>query len=296
MAKIKGICRNEECDHCDEIMEAEKSNFVCEYCQKPLFPISAKTGGDPSKINPKLIGLIVGALAVLCGLGVGAYFLFFNKGITDIKLEKDSIELTVGEKDLLKPAAVPEGAEATFTFKTGSDCITVTQGGEVTAVKPGEGTITIKCKENKEARATCTVKVKAPETPQVNEGAEEAKQAEEAEKAKQAEEEAKAKEAEEEARKAEEGKKQQKSTQTSAGTSTNARYGTVNLGYGTYTGDLKNGKPHGHGTITYRSSHTITGSYVASPGDKYEGDFRDGRVSGGLGYWTHNGNMKTINP
>ncbi|MBO6144710.1 MAG: hypothetical protein J6O54_05600 [Prevotella sp.] len=69
-----------------------------------------------------------------------------------------------------------------------------------------------------------------------------------------------------------------------------------NLGYGTYTGDIKNGKPHGHGTITYKTSHTITGSYVADPGDKYEGDFRDGRVSGGLGYWTHEGNMKTINP
>lgn len=73
-------------------------------------------------------------------------------------------------------------------------------------------------------------------------------------------------------------------------------YGTVNLGYGTYTGDLKNGKPHGHGTITYRSTHTITGSYQANPGDKYEGDFRDGRVSGGLGYWTHDGNVTTINP
>jgi hypothetical protein len=69
-----------------------------------------------------------------------------------------------------------------------------------------------------------------------------------------------------------------------------------NIGYGTYTGDIKNGKPHGHGTITYRSSHAITGGIQASPGDKYEGDFRDGRVSGGIGYWTHNGNMQTINP
>ena len=68
------------------------------------------------------------------------------------------------------------------------------------------------------------------------------------------------------------------------------------IGYGTYTGDIKNGKPHGHGTITYRSSHAITGGIQASPGDKYEGDFRDGRVSGGIGYWTHNGNMQTINP
>lgn len=79
-------------------------------------------------------------------------------------------------------------------------------------------------------------------------------------------------------------------------TSQNGYVTNYNLGYGTYTGDIKNGKPHGHGTIVYKTSHTITGSYIADPGDKYEGDFRDGRVSGGLGYWTHEGNMKTINP
>lgn len=69
-----------------------------------------------------------------------------------------------------------------------------------------------------------------------------------------------------------------------------------NIGYGTYTGDIKNGKPHGHGTITYRKSHAITGSIQANPGDKYEGDFREGKVSGGIGYWTHDGNVQTINP
>lgn len=73
-------------------------------------------------------------------------------------------------------------------------------------------------------------------------------------------------------------------------------YGTVDLGYATYTGDLKNGKPHGHGTITYHRPHAITGSIEASAGDKYEGEFRNGRVSGGLGYWTHDGNIQTVNP
>lgn len=75
-------------------------------------------------------------------------------------------------------------------------------------------------------------------------------------------------------------------------------YGTLELSYGTYTGDIKNGKPHGHGTIKYTKRHKIIASkdYVAEPGDSYEGDFRDGRVSGGLGYWTSNGNVTNIKP
>lgn len=73
-------------------------------------------------------------------------------------------------------------------------------------------------------------------------------------------------------------------------------YGTVNLGYGVYTGDLKDGKPHGHGTIKYKKSHKIVSSqeYVANPGDEFEGNFRNGIPSGGLGYWKHNGDITGI--
>lgn len=73
--------------------------------------------------------------------------------------------------------------------------------------------------------------------------------------------------------------------------------GTVDLGYGTYTGDLKNGKPHGYGTITYTLTHKIVASkdFVAQPGDTFEGEFRDGRISG-LGYWKHDGNETAVKP
>lgn len=79
---------------------------------------------------------------------------------------------------------------------------------------------------------------------------------------------------------------------------TNPNYGTVNLGYGTYTGDLKNGKPHGHGTVVYSTSHRVVNSadYYAVRGDKYEGDWRDGRISGGMGYFYHQGDVIAINP
>ena len=73
--------------------------------------------------------------------------------------------------------------------------------------------------------------------------------------------------------------------------------GTVDLGYATYTGDLKNGKPHGYGTLTYKKSQKIVSSkdFVANPGDTFEGEFRDGKISG-LGYWKHDGNQTVVKP
>lgn len=79
-------------------------------------------------------------------------------------------------------------------------------------------------------------------------------------------------------------------------TPTNGK-GTIDLGYAVYTGDLKNGKPHGYGTLTYKTSRKIVSSkdFVASPGDTFEGDFRDGKISG-LGYWKHDGNVTAVKP
>lgn len=75
-------------------------------------------------------------------------------------------------------------------------------------------------------------------------------------------------------------------------------HGTLNLGYGRYEGDIKNGQPHGHGTITYTKSHQIVSSkdFMAKPGDKFEGEFRDGRISGGIGYWYHDGDITAVKP
>ena len=74
--------------------------------------------------------------------------------------------------------------------------------------------------------------------------------------------------------------------------------GRVNLGYGSYYGELKNGAPHGHGTITYSKSTRIVNSkdFYAQRGDKYEGEFRNGKVAGGIGYWHHNGDITTVIP
>ena len=74
--------------------------------------------------------------------------------------------------------------------------------------------------------------------------------------------------------------------------------GRVSLGYGSYYGELKNGVPHGHGTITYSKYTRIVNSkdFYAQRGDKFEGEFRNGKISGGIGYWHHDGDITTVRP
>ena len=74
-------------------------------------------------------------------------------------------------------------------------------------------------------------------------------------------------------------------------------HGTIELDYGTYTGDLRNGKPNGHGVMKYKKQYTIIPSknIIAQPGDSFEGEFRDGRVSG-PGYLKHNGTEQFVKP
>ena len=101
--------------------------------------------------------------------------------------------------------------------------------------------------------------------------------------------------------KAEAKKKKQQTVGTNIPATTTtapAAAGSLNLGYATYTGQTKNGKPHGKGKLVYKQERKIVASqsYTAAPGDTYEGQFRDGKVSGGPGVWTHNGVETEIIP
>lgn len=57
--------------------------------------------------------------------------------------------------------------------------------------------------------------------------------------------------------------------------------GTLNLGYGTYSGEILNGKPDGAGTLRYTSSHQVVSSkdVYAAAGDRIEGVFENGKPS-----------------
>ena len=102
MAKIKGICRNEDCEMCDQIQEAEKSNFKCEKCGKDLIPFGNKTsepGGGP---NTKLIGIIAGVVVLLAIIGC-------------------IIAFSGGSEEKPTPAPVPEVKENTDSIKAAQE-------------------------------------------------------------------------------------------------------------------------------------------------------------------------------
>ena len=56
-----------------------------------------------------------------------------------------------------------------------------------------------------------------------------------------------------------------------------------NLGYGKYEGAMKNGQPHGTGTIYYTTRHQVVPSkdIYAESGDYVTGSFRDGMLMSG---------------
>lgn len=266
LANRYGYCVNEKCEMSKK--DAKGKNqvqtipshkpLICSECQKPLHecpPVKA------NKIPWKLIGIIVAAILLLGGIGLGIWKLTGSTKIEKIRLDKKELVLTVGETAVITPKAEPEGVKATFIFKRKGKNIEVNSGGEVRALKKGDATVLVKCEENPEIRAICKINVKGQE----QEPTEEETTTEKEE---------------------DNGDEKPK----------NGYVTNYDIGYGTYTGDIKNGKPHGYGTITYRDSHAITGSIQASRGDKYEGDFREGKVSGGIGYWTHDGNVQRVNP
>ena len=75
MTKTKGLCRNEDCELCDQIQEVEKSNFVCEKCGKPLIPFGgikpnrfkewAKNQGKRIVLAFIVIALIGGGIIII---------------------------------------------------------------------------------------------------------------------------------------------------------------------------------------------------------------------------------------
>lgn len=70
---------------------------------------------------------------------------------------------------------------------------------------------------------------------------------------------------------------------------------SINLGYASYQGDTKNGKPHGNGTLMFKSRHLIPGTKdnYAEAGEQVIGAFRDGEINMGTLY-QKNGNRVVV--
>ena len=72
---------------------------------------------------------------------------------------------------------------------------------------------------------------------------------------------------------------------------------TIDLGYATYTGEVKNGKPHGEGTLTFKVPHRLDSHdddrNIAEAGDRLEGSFYQGHLD--YGTWhKQDGSTQTL--
>lgn len=108
MAKVKGICRNEDCIKLNEIQEVEKSEFVCPECGGPLIPFGG--GGDGGngawwKIHGKKV--IGGAIVAL--LVGGAAFALLGGGDEKVPTEPEVVKIDSVAQE--KPDTVPAVTE-----------------------------------------------------------------------------------------------------------------------------------------------------------------------------------------
>ena len=108
MAKIKGVCHNYDgCDKAAEkvVQEADKSNFVCEECGKPLYPV--KNGGKKPAGDGRRIGILIaifgGAALVIGGIVYGIIF-----GVQKSRANAEAERIELARLDSIAAAAAEQ--------------------------------------------------------------------------------------------------------------------------------------------------------------------------------------------
>lgn len=269
-----GECHNVgNCTHIGErqAIPSELANaggFKCKYCGAPL--------QEPPKPRSfwekfgKVIMLAV-AVIVLAGIGLGIYNLTRGPEIDQIKLNKKSIALVIGENptDVITAIALDkEGTEikdAKVTYKwtvKDNEVASVTQDGEVTAIKKGNTTVTAEIEGEANLNATCKVSVKQKEIELP-------------------------------------GPSPTPMPKPKPKPGPGRYHGTLDLGYGTFSGDINNKKPDGAGVLTYSDRRVAgrdfsTGEQVyAESGERVDGTWNNGYLSSGT-LFKKNGNAVKI--
>ena len=113
MAKIKGVCHNYEgCDMASEkvVQEVEKSNFVCQECGKPLYPVKQQTQPWWKKHQRELT---LGAGVLIIGGGITGGILAFGgdkeEPVTEQTEKVDSTKVDSTKVDtIVTPPQDPE--------------------------------------------------------------------------------------------------------------------------------------------------------------------------------------------
>lgn len=141
-----------------EIQEADKANFVCKHCGKPLLEVQGTPPPPPPPPRRKLIIIGCAAAAVL-GV-VGVYFAFSGGGAKgSVALNKTTAEVFVGDVDTLKAIVKPEDAGYTLRWASNNPDVATVDNGIVTFHSNGEVKIGVQVNENKELKAFCDYKV-----------------------------------------------------------------------------------------------------------------------------------------
>ena len=230
-----------------EIQEADKANFVCEICGKPLVevnqsntPTTSKPGGSRTTTTTSptpwiLIISIVAAVALLGGGGYYAYTKGLFGGGEDTEdpekipaiwisiMEGDKITLKQGESKHLSLDCDPSNANDGVIWTSNNESVvTVSGNGDLMAVAPGKANVTV----------TTNVYKKTDDIQVVVKG----------------------------------------STTPPSWPS-----------YGKYEGERKNGKAHGIGRLEFTQEHIINSHDIqrrkAKPGEYIQGQFVNGEIT-----------------
>ena len=315
MEKMKGMCRNEGCEHCDEVFDVEKTNFICPYCEKDLFPMDTPPLPPSKRTKMVIVGVVAAAL-----LGGGAYFAFSGGG-ESITLNKTTASVFEGDVDTLKAIVKPEDAGYTLRWVSNNPDVATVDNGVVTFHLKGNVKIGVQVNENKDLKAFCDYTVdgediilanwikfmdgnqtlKVGETKQLSLDCDPGDVNEPVEWTS----------SNPDVVMVEHGKLTAIAPGTVKITATTKigkktdniqvvvkSGGTipppVKLDYGKYTGESKNGKPHGQGRLVYTKEHIINKHDVkkrkAQPGEYVQGQFVNGEITIGK-HFDANGNL-----
>ena len=325
MEKIKGMCRNEACEFCDEIFEVEKTDFRCPHCGKELFPMGNVPDDGGTKGGPNW-KIIAGSVAAAALLGGGAYFAFSGGGGESLTLNKTTASVFEGDVDTLKAIVKPEDAGYTLRWASNNPDVATVDNGIVTFHTSGEVKIGVQVNENKELKAFCDYIVeggpgegpilanwikfmdsnqdlKVGEIKQLSLDCDPGNANEPViwtssnpnvvtvEYGKLT---AIAPGTAKITATTKVGKKTDNIQVVVKGGTTTPPEGPLNLPYGTYTGKIKNGKPHGEGRLVYTKEHIINSHDIkkrtAKPGESVQGQFVNGEITIGK-HFNSNGSL-----
>ena len=245
MANVKkGVCKNyDNCDKADsrEPQEIKSGEqFICEECGKKLIETGTSGGTGGGGKNKWLPLIIIAAVVLLCGGGAAAYFLMGED-------EPSLTALTLSQSSVEKLvgesdrlSVVPAPADMTVDYVWSSSNEAVAKVENGSVSLVGEGSATITVTTSQYPNISASCTYAVSKKSE-NEQLDDTQEEE----------------------------------------ILPLPSGDLDLGYAIYTGDVQNGKPHGNGTLEFKKSHKLISSkdYVASPGEKVVGSFRNGKIN-----------------